>query len=253
MHRFFLPIEESKGQQLTLTGDEAHHALHVLRLQPGQPVEVLNGAGEIIDCEVRSFRRDTLDLAVRGRRRFDALPCPVTLVQAIPKGKLFEDIVEKATELGVSRIVPLVSDRVISRPDADDALRKLAKWKRTAIEALKQCGSAWLPEIIQPLSLEEYLHTAPPVDFPLLASLQPGALNLHDCTTRFCQNHQSAPRSASLWIGPEGDFSPPEIARIQTGAGAFPISLGPWVLRTETAAIAGLAILNHELRARISN
>jgi len=248
MHRFFLSIEESQIQQLTLTGDEAHHAHHVLRLQPGQTVEVLNGTGEIIECEVRSSSRTTLDLAVKVRRSLAAFPCPVTLVQALPKGKLFEDIVEKATELGVSRIVPLVSDRVISRPAADDASHKVAKWKRTAIEALKQCGSAWLPEINPPVSLEDYLCTAPRIDLPLLASLQPGAVNVRDCAAQFCQNHRSVPRSASLWIGPEGDFSPAEIARIQTEAGALPISLGPWVLRTETAAIAGLALLNHELR-----
>lgn len=248
MHRFYLLPEQSGGQALFLSGDEAHHAHHVLRLEPGQVVEILNGAGEIITCEVRSSNRSSLELAVVARKSRDPLPCSVTLIQALPKGKLFEDIVEKATELGVSRIVPLISDRVISRPEGEDALRKVAKWKRTAIETLKQCGSAWLPVIQAPVSLGDYLAQGEKVDLPLLASLQSDAREMRECVNRFHETHQRAPHSASLWIGPEGDFSPAEIERIAREAGASPITLGPWVLRTETATISGLAILKHEIR-----
>jgi len=248
MHRFYLPPEESQGGTLRLTGDEAHHACHVLRLEAGQRVEVLDGAGTIIGCEAGNVSRNALELIVMCRTHRDPLPCPVTLIQAIPKGKLFEEIVEKAMELGVSRIVPLISDRVISRPEGEDAARKTAKWRRTAIEALKQCGSAWLPSLSPPVSLVEYLSGEKNTELPLLASLQPEACEVRDCVASFHARHQRSPQSASLWIGPEGDFSPVETERICREASAHSISLGPWVLRTETAAIAGLAILNHELR-----
>jgi 16S rRNA (uracil1498-N3)-methyltransferase len=248
MHRFYLPPEQSGGQALFLSGDEAHHAHHVLRLLPGQVVEVLNGAGEIVTCEVRSSNRSSLELAVLARKARDPLPCSVTLIQAIPKGKLFEDIVEKATELGVSCIVPLISERVISRPEGDDAMRKTAKWKRTAIETLKQCGSAWLPTIQPPVALADYLSRREHAELPFLASLQPDAREMRECVTRFLNAQQRPPRSASLWIGPEGDFSLGEIEQINRETGAQPISLGPWVLRTDTATIASLALLNHEIR-----
>lgn len=235
-----------------LAGDEAHHAHHVLRLELGQIVEVLDGAGQIITCEVDSSNRSSLHLRVLARRVLDPLPCSLTLIQALPKGKLFEDIVEKATELGVSRIVPLISDRVISRPEGEDAIRKVAKWRRTAIETLKQCGSAWLPVIPPPISLGDYLAQAEKVDFPLLASLQPNAGEMRECLARFYEAHRCPPQSASFWIGPEGDFSPAEIGHITREAAASPITLGPWVLRTETATIAGLAILSHEIRNVVS-
>jgi 16S rRNA (uracil1498-N3)-methyltransferase len=148
----------------------------------------------------------------------------------------------------VSCIVPLISDRVISRPEGEEAARKTAKWRRTAIEALKQCGSAWLPSISPPVALTEYLSREKKTELPLLASLQPEACEVRDGVASFRARHQRSPQSASLWIGPEGDFSPGETERICREANARPISLGPWVLRTETAAIAGLAILNHELR-----
>jgi 16S rRNA (uracil1498-N3)-methyltransferase len=248
MHRFYLPPEESRGEILRLAGDEAHHAHHVLRLESGQKVEVLNGAGEIIACEVGAATRHSIELVVVARTVHAPLPCPVTLVQAIPKGKLFEDIVEKATELGVACVVPLISDRVISRPEGEDALRKTSKWRRTAIEAMKQCGSAWLPAIHPPVSLEEYLTEGEKMELPVLASLQPAICEMQECFARFQDSRQRSPRSASIWIGPEGDFSPGEIEHICGKAGAIPVSLGPWVLRTETAAVAGLAILNYELR-----
>ena len=180
MHRFYLPPEESRGETLLLSGDEAHHAHHVLRLEAGKKVEVLNGAGEIITCAVGASSRSSLELIVIGRQARAPLPCSVTLIQAIPKGKLFEDIVEKATELGVSCIVPLISDRVISRPEGEDATRKAAKWRRTSIEALKQSGSAWLPKISLPINLADYLSAGERVELPLLASLQPDAREMRE-------------------------------------------------------------------------
>src|SRR6185503_19078632 len=117
MHRFYVPADSSKTARLLLTGREAHHALHVLRVQPGDPVVVLNGAGGVSDCEVQECRRDEVNLRLVRQRQVPPPPCRITLLQAVPRGKLMEAIIEKATELGAVQIVPLLSERVTTRLD----------------------------------------------------------------------------------------------------------------------------------------
>src|SRR4051794_5014263 len=109
MHRFFLPPEQCRGDTLTLRDREAHHARHVLRLRQGERVIVLDGAGQELNCEVSGHDHDSLSLRVLERKLIPPLPCAITLLQAIPKGKIIESIIQKATELGASRIVPLLS------------------------------------------------------------------------------------------------------------------------------------------------
>ena len=140
MHRFYLSPADRRGTELELTGREAHHALHVLRVRPGEEVVVLDGNGQIFDCEVVTAARERVNLRILKRHIRPPLPCQITLAQAVPKGKLFEEIIEKATELGIARIVPLLTRRTIGKFDDQELERKLAKWRLTAIEAIKQCG-----------------------------------------------------------------------------------------------------------------
>src|SRR4051794_12414746 len=114
MHRFYLPPEKCADKSLRLEGREAHHALHVLRLKRGDPVTILNGAGAIYSCRIASASKTEVQLDALECRRAEAKPWRITLFQAVPKGKLFESIVEKATELGAYRIVPVLSHRVVS-------------------------------------------------------------------------------------------------------------------------------------------
>src|SRR6267143_1220881 len=114
MHRFYVPPGECGGQTIVLREGEAHHALHVLRLREGAPVTVLNGKGDIYSCKIVRTRKAEVELAVLDHRVIPQPPWRITLFQAIPKGKLFEDIVEKATELGAHKIVPIFSERVVS-------------------------------------------------------------------------------------------------------------------------------------------
>src|SRR6266511_185434 len=134
MHRFYLPPEHCCGMTLTLSGREAHHASHVLRVAPSERVMVLDGAGHEILCEVQQARRDALTLAVIEKNRVSSLPHEITLIQAIPKGKIIESIVQKATELGVRRIIPLLAERVITHLDEETAAGKADKWQQAAIE-----------------------------------------------------------------------------------------------------------------------
>lgn len=249
MHRFYLPPEQCRTDNLVLDGAEAHHALDVLRLQPRDKVIVLNGAGEEILCEVSVADRRRASLAVLQCRSKPPLPYRVTLAQALPKGKLFESILQKATELGVFEVVPLLSQRVVSHLDEKDRTEKLKKWQAVATEAIKQCGSAWLPRINAPMTPQQCASKAGEWELSLVGSLQPGAQHPRAFFQDFRRRHGRMPVSVCVWVGPEGDFTPEELELIQD-SGARPITLGSLVLRTETAAIYSLSILNYELTWR---
>lgn len=250
LHRFYLPPEQCNGAALTLTGGEAHHALHVLRIRKGDTAIVLDGAGGQYNCEVGESGRDFLQLVVQEKRFVPPLPYQITLLQAVPKGKLFEAIIEKAAELGAWRIVPLLSERVVTRiTDARDAAHKAEKWRAVAIEAIKQCGSAWLPQVEPPVTPEQFLARGETPGLSLVGSLQADARHPKAFLRDFPPATQKPPFTIQVWIGPEGDFTLSEISAIQT-AGASPITLGRLVLRTETAAIYCLSILNYELQQR---
>src|SRR5438552_2775148 len=120
MHRFYLPPEQCGDKSMRLDGREAHHALHVLRLKPGDPVTVLNGAGTIYAATIVRTSNSEVQLEVLERQTLAQRPWRITLFQSIPKGKLFENIVEKATELGIYRIIPILSQRVVSTPENPD-------------------------------------------------------------------------------------------------------------------------------------
>ena len=251
MHRFYLPPAQRPADALLLTGREAHHALHVLRLRVGETVLVLDGAGNEYRCAVQHCGRDEVALELLEHRSFPPLPYRVTLLQALPKGKLIESIIQKATELGVARIVPLLTDRVVARLDSPGTAHKVEKWQLTAIEAIKQCGSPWLPQIEPSLTPRQFLERHEPFDLPLVASLAPGSPHPREYFRAFAAKHGHAPASVCVWVGPEGDLTPAELELIQA-SGARPISLGPLVLRADTAALYCLSILNYELSSALN-
>jgi len=246
MHRFYLPRGSDQGTTLLLTGRESHHALHVLRVRPGEKVTVLDGEGLVRECQVSESARDKLVLKILEKRQIPPLPCHITLAQAIPKGKLFESILQKATELGAARIVPLLTQRTVARMDEEEGGRKVEKWRLVVIEAVKQCGSAWLPRVEPPMTIEQFLSTTSTAELPLVGSLREDAQHPRIHFEAFERKHRRKPKSVSVAIGPEGDFTDEELSSLQS-AGALPITLGPLVLRTETAAAYCLSVINYEL------
>ena len=247
MHRFYLPPEQAKGPALTLSGPEAHHAVRVLRVRRGDTVTVLDGVGLQCACEVEQTARDRVMLKVFERRQVPPLPCQVTLLQALPKGKLIESIIQKATELGVWRIVPLLTERVVAKLDLEASAHKALKWQAIAVEAIKQCGSAWLPKVDPPATPEQHLASDAQPELSLIGSLQQGARHPRQYFQEFENARHRKPSSIAVWIGPEGDFAPAELELAQS-AGALPITLGPLVLRTETAALYCLSVINYEVQ-----
>ncbi len=247
MHRFYLPPEASKDKMLLLSERESHHARNVLRVREGERLIVLDGAGAELLCEVR-LQGEQLALLVAQRNTVPALSHQITLLQAVPKGRIIESIIQKATELGVHRIVPLLSDRVTTQLDDESASARAEKWRLTAIEAIKQCGSAWLPHVEPPVSPREYLARGEKFELSLVASLQSDRRHPRECVQAFFREHRRLPKTVCIWVGPEGDFTPAEMNAIKS-AGALPITLGRLVLRSETAAVYALSVLNYELQS----
>jgi len=231
---------------LRLTGREAHHALHVLRVQRGEPVTILDGAGGVHLGELTAAGKDSLTLTVTSRQTVPPPACPVTLLVAIPKGRIIEDLIPKAVELGAHRIVPLLTERVVTQLDADGAEAKREKWRQTAVEAMKQCGAPWLPVVETPVEPARFLARGETFDLPLVGSLQTERRHPREWLRDFEVRAGRRPRSAAVWIGPEGDFSLAELQAIEA-AGARPITLGPLTLRVETAVIYCLSFLSYEL------
>ena len=247
MHRFYLPPALCDGVTLTLSDREAHHGLHVLRLRRGERVILLDGLGSEYLCEVSDLRRDEIGLVVKEKHSVPALPYRVTLLQAIPKGKLIESIIQKATELGVFRLAPLISERVVSQINNARSEKKLDHWRKVATEAIKQCGSAWLPRIDAPVTLETFLARKESFDLNLIASLQEDRAHPRTWFRAFEAEHRRRPATIGVWVGPEGDFTAAEVEAVRA-SGAFPITLGRLVLRSETAAIYCLSVVNYEMQ-----
>ncbi|MGH7992377.1 MAG: RsmE family RNA methyltransferase, partial [Limisphaerales bacterium] len=211
---------------------------------------------------------DAVTMCVRQKNFIPPPACQITLLQAVPRGKIIEAIIQKSVELGAHRIVPLLTERVVTHLDEKERTHKREKWQRVAIEAIKQCGAAWLPEIETPVTIAEALsrrsagfrpgssglqhaESAPgsspsSFDLSLVGSLQSERRHPRACFQEFQAKHGRRPQSVAVWIGPEGDFTLDELKAIQAG-GALPISLGQLTLRVETAAIYCLSILNYEL------
>lgn len=246
MRRFFIPPDRTQGQTMVLDGQEARHALDVLRLKRGDELTVLNGAGEKLECQIeQTGRREAVIRVVR--RVVSAAPnFHITLLQAVPKGKMMDFIVQKAVELGAACIAPILSQHSEVHYDDERSLEKTAKWRSIAIEAMKQCGATWMPQIHEPMTPGNWIDRLEPADMSLIASLQPGARHLRSYFQNHRDIHGTPPKTIGVWVGPEGDFSQGEIDAI-LASGALPITLGPLVLRAETAALYCLSILQHEL------
>jgi 16S rRNA (uracil1498-N3)-methyltransferase len=252
MHRFFLPPERCRENLLQLDAREAHHALRVLRLKRGEPASVLDGAGKFFSCEVENTSKKLLTLKVKETKSIPAPPCSITLLVAIPKGKIIENIIQKSVELGARRIVPLLTERVVAQFDVEGAEHKREKWQMVAIEAIKQCGAAWLPAVETPTTIPGFLARKEKLELALVGSLQTECRHPRCWFEQFQAKHKSLPETAGVWIGPEGDFTLEELKTIEA-SGALPITLGNLTLRVETAAIYCLSFLNYELNSKLES
>lgn len=246
MHRFYISPENWDPDAPALTGSEAHHARDVLRMKPAEKLVLFNGRGREITAEIVDLSGDAIQLRKLHEAETPALRCRIILGQAIPKGKNMDLIVQKAVEIGAAEIAPIISDRTVVQVDPESAEQKHAKWQRIAIEAAKQCGQNWLPQVHGPRRLGDFFAGSATFDLRLIGSLQPDAQHLKEILADYSSEHRHLPESVLMLIGPEGDFTPAELA-LARRHGCRPITLGPIILRVETAAIYCLSILSYEL------
>lgn len=235
MHRSYLP-PSAWTETPFLEGDEAKHLAQVLRIQPNQWITVFDGKGTHAEAKVLSVSKQRIDLSLDPAETKDTPLPEITLAQAIPKGKNMDWIVQKAVELGVSRIQPLVTRHTIVSPGGD----KAAKWRRTALEACKQCAQFTIPEIADPIPFEKWIAVENASELKIIASLAENPQNFRETLAA----HPEL-KSVTILIGPEGDFSPEETTTA-LAAGYLPITLGDLVLRVETATLLCLSAIRFQ-------
>ena len=235
-YRYFfeqkLPTDDSSlPQVVTLTGDEAHHLIHVMRVKPGENLILFDGSGAEFDTRIEEVRKKELTTEVRARR-VENRECrrAFTLAVALPKGERQRFLIEKLVELGAAEFLPLEAERSVAR--AGDAA--VGRLERVVVEASKQCGRNTLMRIAPPVTSRQLFQT----DFPIRCFAHPGGTSILDIV-----RNSESDCPILVAVGPEGGFSDSETAQALE-AGWTPVTLGPRILRTETAAVAVASILS---------
>ena len=248
MHRFFIPHDEIRSKGYVLSGPQWHHGKTVLRLTEGDRLSVFDGEGNEYLVSLDRATPHEAHLHVLSHTKTPKLPYSMTLFQALPKNKTMDMIIQKATELGVSEIRPILSDRSVVRMNSDEASEKIQRWHQISIEAAKQCGINWLPKIGSIQTVKEVCSQKLSYSLALIGSLQSEAKPLWN----YLESNSIPLTKVAIMIGPEGDFTPAEIGQARS-AGFQPLSLGPLVLRSDTAVIYAMSILSYELNKTYKN
>jgi len=219
------------------------HCRDVLRCRPGERIVLFDGAGRSMTGVISRIDRDSVVIEASGPSTLDSDLPAIVLATAIPKGKNMDWIVQRATELGATVIVPLLTHRTVVRIDSRETKKKQEKWQRVSLEACKQCGRNRLPLVVAPQSFDSFVPVAGADEsaLRLIATLSPQARPLREWLPG-----DSPPGGAIVLIGPEGDFTSDELV-LASESGFQPLDLGRTILRAETAALCAVALLAYEL------
>jgi 16S rRNA (uracil1498-N3)-methyltransferase len=244
--RCYLPGSWREGSETELPRAQSDHLIKVLRLRADDSVQVFDGEGGAWQATLVSGARRGYRLRIGGELAAEPLPgLPLTLVQAVARSDKMDWIVQKATELGVFAIQPLITEHSVVRMDAAQAARKTVHWQAIAAAACEQCGRSRLPRVAQPIELQQLANKmARPAG--LLWVLDPGAGIGLSSAAQGIAAWQPPPAGIALLVGPEGGLSETEMQQL-IQQGARPLGLGRRVLRTETAALAALTLIQGAL------
>jgi 16S rRNA (uracil1498-N3)-methyltransferase len=233
LRRLYVPAERLAGARVVLVDDDHQHVARVLRARAGDRLTLFDGVGGEVDAEVTHVGKRDTELALGARRAgvATAAPFAITLLVAVPRGERLDLVVQKTTELGVARVVPVLTDRSVARPEP----ARRARWEKIAREAARQCGRADVPRVDAPVAL------ATAVADPELPVARFALWEAERGRSLRARLAAAPPGPAALLIGPEGGFPATEVAAAEA-AGFVPVSLGPRVLRVETAAIVAVAL-----------
>ncbi len=241
MSRFYVPKESVSGNHIRISGSQAHHIVDVMRLNKLDKVVTFDGTGREYIGFIKDIKGKSVTVEiVETRTPSGKAAAKITLIQAIPKKDKMDYIAEKATELGVQAIIPLVTARTIPDWDEQKKAAHVARWRKIAIEASRQCGRSDIPEVEDVATFSRLAAGVSDYDLALIAALDDKAEPLKSVLGGFKGG------KIAVAIGPEGDFTPAEIKEAAR-AGFRLVNLGSRVLKSDTAGLAVLAILNYEL------
>ncbi|MCR4435435.1 MAG: 16S rRNA (uracil(1498)-N(3))-methyltransferase [Clostridiales bacterium] len=244
MSRFFIDEKDIQGNKIYIRGEDVNHIKNVLRLKIGESIILCDGKGMDYTAGIEKFEPDYVLTGISASNYNETEPpIEVVLFQGIPKSDKMDFIIQKAIELGVNRIVPVMTERAVVRiEDKRDAEKKVCRWQRIALEAAKQSNRGIIPRVEYPVRYREALTLSDKSDLSLI----PYEKEFKNSLKKYISQADADIKKVSLFIGPEGGFSEKEIEdAVQKGI--KPVTLGPRVLRTETAGISVISILMYEL------
>jgi len=237
---FFTEPKNISDKELIISGNEAHHLSRVMRRNKGDIIWVVDGQGGVYEAEIIEKEKKRVRCEILSKRRRIGEPVvSLTLAQAVLKGERFELLIQKAVEIGVGRIIPMISERTIVKPGKN----KKARWTNIARSAMKQCGRSILPEITEPIPLKKVLSQGINCSYRFIAHAHKNSKSLQHY---FTESADLSHKKVLIVVGPEGGFTEEEVTMAED-QGFITISLGPRRLRAETAGIVLTALVLFQL------
>ena len=258
MSKFFVSADavDPGDNKIMITGEDVKHIKNVLRSVPGDTLKISDGNRTDYDVVIKSIDKESIVTEITGTRQNKSEPpVYITLLQGIPKADKMEYIIQKCVELGVSRIVPVMSARTVVKIDGSrDAALKAVRWRRIALEAAKQCDRGIIPLVEEPVRMDEALKLAEDCSLKLLPYEEESEGSLRQCLEGQkkkllqgkIEDKTDSRERVAVFIGPEGGFEDSEVEKA-VGCGFKSVTLGPRILRTETAGPAVAAVIMYEL------
>lgn len=243
MQRFFVTPAQVGEEEIYIEGSDVNHMKNVLRMKAGEELMVSDGNNWQYCCAVKEYLPEKAVLKILKKELVDTeLPSKLYLFQGLPKQDKMELIVQKAVELGVCQVIPVMTRRCVVKLDAKKAAKKVSRWQQIAESAAKQAGRGYIPEIRDVMTLEEALAFAGQLDVRLIPyELAEGMEHTRDVIGKIMPG-----QSVGIFIGPEGGFEKEEVEQA-VEKGVLPVTLGKRILRTETAGLAVLSVLMYRL------
>jgi 16S rRNA (uracil1498-N3)-methyltransferase len=243
MYRFFVTPEQTGGESIFITGSDVNHIKNVLRMKKGEHILISDGNDREYECEIISLESEAIEAKILDVFGSAAeLPTKITLFQGLPKSDKMELIVQKAVELGVYEVVPVVTKRAVVKLDAKKANKKVERWNTIALSAAKQAKRGRIPEVKPVMTLKEAFSYCQEFDSSIIPYEDAKGIG----HSRQVVKNLKGKGHIGIFIGPEGGFEEAEIEAAME-QGILPITLGKRILRTETAGMAVLSILMFEM------
>lgn len=241
MARFFVPDSNLNGDKIIITGTDVKHISRVLRLNPGEKIDVVVSEGKEFEAVIREItNKEVLCQVISAKKVSTEPPIVITLYQGLPKSDKMELVIQKATEVGISRVVPVVCERTVVKLDDKKAKERQVRWQRIAEEAAKQSRRTAIPEVSTPITFAKAVSQINSDSFAIMPWEEHTGTGLKEILKEVSVNN------IAIFIGPEGGLTEVE-ADLAQNNGIHLVSLGPRILRTETAGIVSVAIVLYEL------